>query len=289
MIDKAGLVQLRYSVTHVEEAPRFDHPSVVRGPPCENCPSRDRGMCCQINREEFERLFPNGVHFQTHEAGAALFHQSEPFDHVLLIRSGWVLTYKVFQDGQRQIIRFALPGDLIGFEGSEASGMAYGAEALSDVTLCGVKHSVFYRACSASPQLAMNFATAVTREALSAWNHVGALGQQTALGRIANLLLDLHRRVSAQCGRSGGAVHLPINQTHIADATGLTPVHVCRTLKHMRLDKLLDFHKGQLVLFDPCRLARIAQLDPEVRLDHPAPVPGLALLPPRAPMRSVTG
>jgi hypothetical protein len=66
-------------------------------------------------------------------------------------------------------------------------------------------------------------------------------------------------------------VHLPINQTHIADATGLTPVHVCRTLKHMRLDKLLDFHKGQLVLFDPCRLAKIAQLDPEVQLDHPAP------------------
>ena len=80
--------------------------------------------------------------------------------------------------------------------------MAYGAEALSDVTLCGVKHSVFYKACSASPQLAMNFATAVTREALSAWNHVGALGQQTALGRIANLLLDLHRRVSARCGRT---------------------------------------------------------------------------------------
>ena len=85
------------------------------------------------------------------------------------------------------------------------------------------------------------------------------------------------------------AVHLPINQTHIADATGLTPVHVCRTLKHMRLDKLLDFHKGQLVLFDPCRLAEIAQLDPEVQLDHPAPVPGLSLLTPRAPMRSATG
>ena len=289
MTDKAKLMLLRPSVAHVEEVPRFDHPSAVRGPACENCPSRDRGMCCQISKEEFDCLFPNGVHFQTYKAGSALFHQGEPFGQVLLIRSGWVLTYKVFQDGQRQIIRFALPGDLIGFEGSDEAGMAYGAEALSDVTLCGVKHSVFYKACSGSPQLAMNFASAVTREALSAWNHVGALGQQTALGRIANLLLDLHRRVSAQCGRSGGAVHLPINQTHIADATGLTPVHVCRTLKHMRLDKLLDFHKGQLVLFDPCRLARIAQLDPEVRLDHPAPVSGPSLMPPRAPMRSATG
>jgi hypothetical protein len=38
----------------------------------------------------------------------------------------------------------------------------------------------------------------------------------------------------------------------------------------MRLEKLLDFRKGQLVLFDPCRLAKIAQLDPEVRLDQPS-------------------
>ena len=76
-----------------------------------------------------------------------------------------MLTYKVFQDGQRQIIRLRLGLVGIGFEGSETSGMAYSAEEhFSDVTLCGVKHTVFYRACSASPQLAMNFATAVTRE-----------------------------------------------------------------------------------------------------------------------------
>jgi CRP-like cAMP-binding protein len=222
---------------------------------------------------DFNRLFPNRVHFQAHKAGAPLFHQGDPFNNVLLIRSGWVLTYKVFQDGQRQIIRFALPGDLIGFEGNEALGMAYGAEALSDVTLFGVKHSVFFRVCASSPQLAMNFANTLAREALSAWNHIGALGQQTASGRVANLLLDLHRRVSAQCGTDSTSVHLPINQVHIADATGLTPVHVCRTLKQLRQSGLLEFNKGQLILLDPCRLAEIAQLDPEVWLDSRSPAP----------------
>jgi hypothetical protein len=112
--------------------------------------------------KDFDRLFPNGIRFQTRKAGLALFHQGQPFDQVLIIRSGWVLTYKVFQDGQRQIIRFALPGDLIGFEGDENSGMAYTAEALSDVTLCSFKRSLFYGVCANSPQLAMNFATTVT-------------------------------------------------------------------------------------------------------------------------------
>jgi CRP-like cAMP-binding protein len=257
---------------------RRDMASCTRGPPavrgtyCKTCFAWDQSLCRQMAGKDFDRLFPNGIRFQTRKAGVALFHQGQPFDQVLIIRSGWVLTYKVFQDGQRQIIRFALPGDLLGFEGDESSGMAYTAEALSDVTLCSFKRSLFYGVCSSSPRLAMNFATTVIREALAAWNHVGALGQQSAMGRVANLLLDLHRRAVAQCGADGEAVRLPINQIHIADATGLTSVHVCRTLKQMKLERLLEFGKGQLVLLNPDRLAEIAQLDPEVELYHPPPL-----------------
>lgn len=236
---------------------------------CDQCPTRAHSLCRNLDRKDFLRLFPCGVRGQVRPAGTTLFHQGEPFDFVLIVRSGWVATYKLFEDGQRQIIRFALPGDLIGFEGDAASGMAYGAEAITDVMLCGIKRSLFLRVCSGSPQLAMSFANALAREALSAWNHVGALGQQTALGRVANLLLDLHRRVVARGGAGGPAVHLPISQIHIGDATGLTSVHVCRTLKQMRQDGLLEFRKERLVLLDPCRLAELAQLDPEVALDCP--------------------
>ena len=190
-----------------------------------------------------------------------IFHQGEPCGSVFTIQSGWALTYKVFEDGRRQIIRFVLPGDLIGIEGDEVSGMAYGAEAITDVKLCGIKHSVFRGLCARSPQLAMNYASALSREAMAAWNHIGALGQQPAQGRIANLLLELHQRIAARGGVEGAAVSLPLNQVHIADATGLTPVHVCRTLKRMRQERLLDFQKGRLVLMDRRRLAELAQLD----------------------------
>ena len=73
----------------------------------------------------------------------------------------------MFEDGRRQIIRFVLPGDLIGIEGDEVSGMAYGAEAITDVKLCGIKHSVFRGLCARSPQLAMNYASALSREAMA--------------------------------------------------------------------------------------------------------------------------
>lgn len=180
------------------------------------------------------------------------------------------MTHKVFEDGRRQIIRFVLPGDLLGFEGNEVEGMAYGAEAITDVTVCSIKRSVFFKTCCGSPQLAMNFAATVTREALAAWNHVGALGQQPAQGRIANLLLDLYHRIAVRWGEDRAAIPLPLNQIHIADATGLTSVHVCRTLKRMRQAKLLEFSKGQLILLDIERLAGLAQLDVAFPLNGPA-------------------
>ena len=246
-------------------------PLSISAAACGHCGARDQSVCRNVGRKDLLRLFPCGVRTQDRPAGTTLFHQGEPFDFVLILRSGWVVTYKVFEDGQRQIIRFALPGDLIGFEGDAVSGMAYGAEAITNVTVCGVKRSRFLRVCAESPQLAMNFANTLARETLSAWNHVAALGQQGALGRVANLLLDLHRRVVSRGGANGAAVHLPISQIHIGDATGLTSVHVCRTLKQMRQDGLLEFRKERLVLLDPRRLAEVAQLDPEVALDCPSP------------------
>lgn len=240
---------------------------------CGQCPVQEVSLCRRVDRRDIDRLFPHGARTSVRKAGVPLFHQGEPFDHILIVRSGWAVIYKLFEDGRRQIIRFAIPGDLIGFEGSGDSGMAYSADAITDMTVCTIKRAVFYRVCADSPRLAMNFASMVTREALAAWNHVGALGQQAALGRVANLLLDLHRRITAQRDADGGqqagrqeagtVLHLPLSQIHIADATGLTPVHVCRTLKQLKAERLLEFRKGDLVLLDPGRLARIAQLDPD--------------------------
>lgn len=271
MMDGPKLVLRDTGRWSAEQAQPETVPVSISAAACGRCATRDHSVCRNVSQKDLRRLFPCGVRIQARTAGTTLFHQGESFDFVLIVRSGWVMTYKVFEGGQRQIIRFALPGDLVGFEGDAASGMAYGAEAISDVTVCGIKRSLFLRACADSPPLAMNFANTLAREALSAWNHVGALGQQGALGRVANLLLDLHRRVASRDGTDESAVHLPISQVHIGDATGLSSVHVCRTLKQMRQDGLLEFRKERLVLLDPGRLAKVAQLDPEIALDCPLP------------------
>jgi CRP-like cAMP-binding protein len=115
--------------------------------------------------------------------------------------------------------------------------------------------------CSRSPEFGLGLARAMAGEAAAAWEQMGMLGQQSARERIAHLLLELHGLVRARGGAGDEGTYLPLSQILIADATGLTPVHVCRTLKQMRLDGLLEFQKGHLRLLDPERLARIAELE----------------------------
>lgn len=238
---------------------------------CAACPLRGRALCRTLRDRHVAPALSTFPRTHHRAAGALLFQQGEPFDDVLVVRRGWAMTFKLFEDGDRRIVRFALPGSLLGIEGDARSGMTFGAEAVTDLTVCAVRKHVFFESCAVSAQLALAYADEMTGEAVAAWGHVGALGHRSARERIINLLLDLHRRAVALGEDGGGEVHLPISQIHIADATGLTPVHVSRSLKRMRLDGLLDFRKGTLRLLDPERLAALGQLDPQVHIPGHGP------------------
>lgn len=231
---------------------------------CALCSVKEQGLCRAVPARDLSRLLGESRHVHVRPAGTALFEQGGACEHVFIIQTGWVAVYKLFEDGRRQVMRFAMPGDLLGFEGDDTVGMLYTAEALTEVTVCAIRRGAVGRACQTAPRLALNMTRAMAHEALAAWNHLGALGQQTAQERIANLLLELYRRVLAQQRHPEPAVRIPLNQVLIADATGLTPVHVCRTLKRMRLAGLLDFTRGELMILDSQRLQAIAELDPDV-------------------------
>lgn len=126
MVDGPKLVLRELDRWPARQAQPGMEPGSISAAACGHCATRDHSVCRNVGQKDLLRLFPCGVRIQARPAGTTLFHQGEPFDFVLIVRSGWVVTYKVFEDGQRQIIRFALPGDLVGFEGDAASGMTYG-------------------------------------------------------------------------------------------------------------------------------------------------------------------
>jgi CRP-like cAMP-binding protein len=88
------------------------------------------------------------------------------------------------------------------------------------------------------------------------------VGQRNAIERVTHLLCELAVRLqSVGHHNSDGSLDVPVSQTALADTTGMTTVHVNRTLQRLRQDGLVELHRNRLTITDPQRLANTAGFD----------------------------
>lgn len=171
--------------------------------------------------------------------------EGDPPGLVWLVLEGWAARYKTLPDGRRQIVGFLLPGDLCEPDGVELGRLDHSIAAISSLrcaALAPLQLEPLMRSQKLRRALAWDqmTASALQRE----W--ILSLGQRTALERIANLICELYFRLDRAGLAPGGACLFPITQRDMADATGLSTVHVNRVLKSLRQQRLVDWQGRQL-------------------------------------------
>lgn len=201
-------------------------------------------------------------------AGEDIFSLGEPCDAIFNLVDGWVFLYNLLEDGRRQILHFALPGDILGFH-PMCGGMAtYGTQELTNAVVCVMPRQALDLLSNIHPGIGMQLARVVSRDCSLAYDHLTSVGRHSARERVAHLILELYIRHRSQWpGHRIEEMSLPLTQEHIGDATGLTGVHVNRVLGDLRKDRIVEFHYRRLQILDPDKLVDIAGTDPQ--LLHP--------------------
>lgn len=198
-------------------------------------------------------------------AGQDIVRLGERCDVIYALVAGWAFLYSLLQDGQRQILQFALPGALLGLDLLGGGHATYGVEALTDVTVSILPHKALEPLSRDHPQIGLLLAGLASRDRLLSYDHLTSIGRRSAHERVAHLLLELFVRSHAQWpGHRIEEMHLPLTQEHIGDATGLTGVHVNRVLQDFRREKIVEFRYRRLRIRDPDRLADIANIEPQM-------------------------
>ncbi len=174
-----------------------------------------------------------------------IFFEGDHKTHVYLVESGAVSIYKVLVDGSRQIIDFALPGDVIGL-GSNSEHIN-SAQSTVATRLQRVSFDVLQRQAQKNPQLAMQLYAALSEELAAARDLLVTVGQRSASQRVVAFLLALSRR-NRRYGKDPSDIVLPMTRSDIADFLGLTIETVSRTFSSLK-------SKGLIVL------GRNAQVD----------------------------
>lgn len=174
---------------------------------------------------------------------------------------GWACRYKTLPDGRRQIVDFLLPGDLCDLKLHLLSEMDHAIGAITAVTVAEINPEELELLTKRHPRIAH----AVWMEEMSKvsiqreWTL--NVGQRTAYERIAHILCETYLRLYSVGRTSGNQCEFPLTQLDLADATGLTAVHVNRTLQELRRDALIELHSRTLTVPDLAALKSAASFN----------------------------
>ncbi len=183
------------------------------------------------------------------------------YDVIFVLLEGFAVRCRVLKNGGRQVLNFALPGDVIGFPGCFFERALYSVTALTDTVISPIPHARIVALFETSPQLAAKIFWSFACEAAIYTERLTDIGRRSALERVAHFLLELHARLEMIGLADEHTCPLPFTQELISDALGLSVPHVNRTLRQLRHDGLLVIERQHVVIKDIEALSALAGFD----------------------------
>jgi CRP-like cAMP-binding protein len=223
--------------------------------PVPDSPFRDLNACAADDRALFRASVTSRRTVLPH---CGIVREGDVVTGMLLVLEGWAMRYRQRADGSRQILAILLPGDLC--IDPPGKRLNHTIASLTQVRFGIIPFPHFDEAAPDSSDLL----AALWRRQLemsSIQLEWIANGGRSAYERIAHFLCETFSRARA-CGLAeGNRCEFPLTQQDIACVTGLTSVHVNRTLQQMRKDGLIELQGKRLSLLKPEGLGRAAAFD----------------------------
>jgi CRP-like cAMP-binding protein len=204
-------------------------------------------------------------------AGRDIIHEGQVERSAYILASGWVCSYKLLPSGTRQIVDFQIPGDFLGLRSVLFRTADHNVEPITKIQASEVQTNDLLSAFNVSPRLAAAVLWAASRDEAMVVEHLVNIGRRDAKERMAHFILELGARLKLVGLTTPDGYSCPLTQYMLADALGLSAVHVNRVLRELREDGLVTFQHGQVVYLDLEGLIAFAEFD-RAYLDHDGPL-----------------
>ena len=180
---------------------------------------------------------------------------------VFVVLEGWAFRYKVLPNGSRQIMAFLMPGDACDLNIGMLAEMDHSIQTVTHAVVAKVTRDEMDALMTDYPGIAraMYVAQLVDEGTLRAW--IVSLGRRSSVERAAHLLLELYVRGARTGFAHHNEIELPLSQVVLADALGMTPVHINRVLQELRRCGAIELKRSLLRIEDPVALTRISGFD----------------------------
>jgi CRP-like cAMP-binding protein len=213
----------------------------------------------QAERSRLDQLLSYPVkHFAR---GDVIIEEGRKVDNIHLLMTGLAARSKVLSDGRRQIMAFLVPGDLCDIEVFVLKAMDHSIVAMNDTSCVLIPSKVIEDLLSESSKItrALWWSTMVDSAVLR--ERIIDHGRRDSRERIAHLCYEMLIRYRIVGETSDNSFSFPVTQEDLADATGLTPPHVNKTLQDLRAAGLIELKSKVLTVLDAARLKNAARYE----------------------------
>jgi len=183
-----------------------------------------------------------------------------PAECCLLIE-GYAARSKTAVDGRRQIVSFHIPGDLLDLQHLFLPRADHDVQAITGATVVWIPMAALRSLIASRPNVGAAFWRDALIDASIFREWVLNVGRRDAKTRIAHMLCEFIARCEAAGVGTPQRIRLPFSQDEIADATGLTPIHVNRMLRELTEDRLIRRDGREITIDDWRGFQRAAGFD----------------------------
>jgi CRP-like cAMP-binding protein len=215
----------------------------------------------RLSEEERHAIENLPVRVRTLSARQDIVRDGDLATQCCVILEGWAYRYKLLSEGRRQIFSFHIAGDIPDLQSLHIPLMDHNLGTMTHATVAFIPHESMHDLTARFPAIAAAFWRDTLIDAAIFREWLIAMGRRPAFEHLAHLFAELYLKQEAVGLASDHRCPLPVTQTDLADATGMTNVHINRVLKEMRGRGLITLHRKTLVVKAWEELIRASEFD----------------------------
>jgi CRP-like cAMP-binding protein len=227
--------------------------------PVENALVRKLGSFVRLSPTELAILEQLQSHRRHIAKQTELVHEGQSGHRAFILQEGWASCYKILPDGGRQIITFSLPGDCMGLRSVLLRTSDHSFATITDAVVSDIPSTRIISLFHDQPRIGAAVLWAASRDEAMTVEHLVNIGRRSAIDGMAHLILELWERLRLVGMATPTGFDCPLNQNALADALGLSVIHVNRVLRQLRERGLMTVVAHQVVLHDLAGLRTLAQ------------------------------
>jgi CRP-like cAMP-binding protein len=222
---------------------------------------RNLELRAQLSAADKQQILGLSHHTRVLEAGSYIIREADPPRECGVLVSGFAYRQKLTGDGARQIIAIAVPGNALDFQNLFLNVADHNVQMLTRGTVAFISREQIQDLAFRNPSIGHAILVKMLVEAAIYREWTLNVGRRDARTRLAHILCELGTRLHALGLVEDYGYHLPMTQEELADAVGLTPVHVNRTLKALEAEGLIVRDRRRVSFPDWERLREVGDFN----------------------------